>query len=41
MENDRLSERDDRVTMGSQGGTGEVFFFNEIRFLRMVYPQVP
>ena len=40
MENDRLSERDDRVTMGSQGETGEVFF-NEIRFLRMVYPQVP
>ena len=26
MENDRLSERDDRVTRGSQGGTGEVFF---------------
>ena len=40
MENYRLSKkkRDDRVTRGSQGGTGEVF--NEMRFLRMVYPQV-
>ena len=39
MENYRLSEREGRVTMGSRGGTGEVFF-NEIRVLRMVYPQV-